>query len=238
MDSALFLECLRHQRAIAVLRAPRFELGLRMAEAVAAGVVRLIEITWNSDQPDQLVERLRHTLPHCWIGVGTVLSRSDLQAAIAAGAEFGFSPYTDPDLVAWAADRRWPLVPGALTPSEIGTAWRAGAPAVKVFPVWAMGGPSYLRSLKAPLGHIPLVPTGGLAIDHVDAMLQAGATAVGLSTGLCPVEAIAQQDWGTLTQRAQRLVHLCQTAPVGARSPHPDPEASSPFGPNECVGGC
>ncbi|MEB3290612.1 MAG: bifunctional 4-hydroxy-2-oxoglutarate aldolase/2-dehydro-3-deoxy-phosphogluconate aldolase [Leptolyngbya sp.] len=213
MDSALFLDCLRHQRLIAVLRAPRLEVGLRMAEAVAAGGVRLIEITWNSDQPEQLVDRLRQTLPHCSIGVGTVLSKAELQAAIAAGAEFGFSPYTDLELVDWAANRRWPFVPGALTPSEIGMAWRAGAPAVKVFPVWAMGGPSYLRHLTAPLGHIPLVPTGGLAIDQVGAMLQAGATAVGLSTGLFPSEAIAQQDWTAITQRAQQAVHRCQTAP-------------------------
>lgn len=210
MDSVTFLEILQQQRAIAVLRAPRFDLGLRMAEAVAAGGVRLIEITWNSDQPEKLVDHLRHALPHCWIGVGTVLSMADLQAAMAAGAEFGFSPYTDPDVLQWAADRRWPLVPGALTPSEIGAAWRAGAPAVKVFPVWAMGGPSYLQSLKAPLGHIPLIPTGGLTVDHAKAMLQAGATAVGLSTGLFPADAIAQEDWDTMTDLARQLVKTCQ----------------------------
>ncbi len=212
MDSATFLEILQQQRAIAVLRAPRLDLGLHMAKAVAVGGVRLIEVTWNSDQPDRLVAHLRDTLPHCWIGVGTVLSMADLQAAMAAGAEFGFSPYTDPDLLRWAADRRWPLVPGALTPSEIGAAWRAGAPAVKVFPVGAMGGPSYLRSLQAPLGHIPLIPTGGLAIDQVEALLKAGATAVGLSTGLFPADALAQEDWGRITDRARQLVRICQTA--------------------------
>ncbi|MFH7242110.1 MAG: bifunctional 4-hydroxy-2-oxoglutarate aldolase/2-dehydro-3-deoxy-phosphogluconate aldolase [Spirulina sp.] len=210
MDSATFLEILQQQRAIAVLRAPQLDLGLRMAEAVAAGGVRLIEITWNSDQPEKLVAHLRHALPHCWIGVGTVLSMADFQAAMAAGAEFGFSPYTDPDLLQWAADRRWPLVPGALTPSEIGAAWRAGAPAVKVFPVGAMGGPSYLRSLQAPLGHIPLIPTGGLAIDQVDTLLKAGATAVGLSTGLFPADALAQEDWGKITDLARQLVRICQ----------------------------
>lgn len=213
MDSATFLEILQQQRAIAVLRAPRFDVGLRMAEAVAAGGVRLIEITWNSDQPAQLVTHLRHGLPHCWIGVGTVLSMADVQAARAAGAEFGFSPYTDPDILRWAADRQWPLVPGALTPSEIGAAWRAGAPAVKVFPVWAMGGPSYLRSLQAPLGHIPLVPTGGLALDQVDVLLKAGATAVGLSTGLFPTDALARKDWGTITHLARQLVGICQAIP-------------------------
>lgn len=212
MDSSVFLETLQQQRAIAVLRAHRVDLGLRMAEAVAAGGVRLIEITWNSDQPDTLVDHLRHALPHCWIGVGTVLSVADGQAAMAAGAEFGFSPHTDPDLLRWAVDRQWPLVPGALTPSEIAAAWRAGAPAVKVFPVWAMGGPSYLRSLQAPLGQIPLVPTGGLTVDRAEAMLQAGATAVGLSTGLFPPEAVAQGNWDTITDLAQRLVNICQAA--------------------------
>lgn len=210
MESAKFLETLRQQRAIAVLRAPQMSLGVGMAQAVAAGGVRLIEITWNSDRPAQLVDHLRQALPHCCIGVGTVRSMADLKAAVAAGADFGFSPYTDPDLLHWAKEHQWPLVPGALTPSEIGAAWRAGATAVKVFPVWALGGPSYLRSLSAPLGHIPLVPTGGLTVDQVSAMLQAGATAVGLSTGLFPAAAVAQRDWGTITHLAQRLITACQ----------------------------
>jgi 2-dehydro-3-deoxyphosphogluconate aldolase/(4S)-4-hydroxy-2-oxoglutarate aldolase len=212
MDPAKFLETLRQQRAIAILRAPHMHLGVGMAQAAAAGGVRLIEVTWNSDRPAQLVDHLRQALPHCWIGVGTVRSMADLKAAVAAGADFGFSPYTDPDLLRWATDQQWPLVPGALTPSEIGAAWRAGAPAVKVFPVGALGGPSYLRSLSAPLGHIPLVPTGGLTVDQASMMLQAGATAVGLSTGLFPMTAVAQQDWDTITRLAQHLMAVCREA--------------------------
>lgn len=202
-----FLAQLQRHRAIAVIRASDLDLGLHMAQAAAAGGMHLLEITWTSDRPAELVTHLRHTLPHGCIGAGTLLSVADMKQAIAAGAEFGFSPYTDPTLLAWAKAHGFPLVPGALTPSEIAAAWRAGAPAVKVFPITAMGGPSYLASLRTPLGHIPLVPTGGVTLDNAAPLLQAGATAVGLSTGLFAPHWIQAQNWLAITQAAQTLVN-------------------------------
>lgn len=205
-----FLAQLQHHRILAVIRAPRFQTGLRMAQAAATGGLGLIEITWTSHHPADLVAELRHTLPRCCIGAGTLLSLADLEAAAAAGAEFGFSPYTDPAMLRWAIAHGFPLVPGALTPTEIAAAWQAGAPAVKVFPITAVGGPSYLRHLRAPLGHIPLVPTGGVTPDNAAPLLQAGATAVALSTGLFSPPWVDMENWLAITQTAQTLVDIAQ----------------------------
>ena len=207
MDRDSFLALLQQHRAIAVIRAPEVNLGLRMATAVEAGGFRLIEITWNSANPGDLVDKLRHQLPHCTIGVGTALSSAHLQAAASAGAQFCFCPHTDPALIHLAQDLHIPIVPGALTPNEIVAAWEAGATAVKVFPINAMGGASYIRNLQGPLAHIPLVPTGGVTAENAVEMVRAGAIAVGLSTSLFPNHAIAQGDWAIITALAGRVIH-------------------------------
>ena len=99
-----------------------------------------------------------------------------------------------------------PIVPGALSPSEIVCAWQAGASCVKVFPVQAVGGERYIRSLQGPLGDIPLIPTGGVTLDNAVDFLAAGAIAVGLSSHLFPAEAIQTGNWQTVTQRTQQLM--------------------------------
>lgn len=213
MDRDSFLALLRQHRAIAVIRAPEVNLGLRMAAAAEAGGIRLIEITWNSADPGDLVGKLRHQMPHCTIGIGTALCPPHLQAAASAGAQFCFCPHADLALIRLAQDLHIPIVPGALTPNEIVAAWQAGATAVKVFPVSAVGGASYIRSLQGPLAHIPLVPTGGVTVENAAEMVRAGAIAVGLSTGLFPNAAVFDRNWATITTLAARLVeHLPSTA--------------------------
>ncbi|MBW4484726.1 MAG: bifunctional 4-hydroxy-2-oxoglutarate aldolase/2-dehydro-3-deoxy-phosphogluconate aldolase [Tildeniella torsiva UHER 1998/13D] len=206
MDKDTFLSLLRQHRAIAVIRAPDLNRGLAMAEAAAAGGIHLIEITWNSFHPGDLVSKLRHRLPHCTIGIGTALSKADLKAAASAGAQFCFCPHTDLTITGLAQEMEIPIVPGALTPNEVVTAWHARATAVKVFPVNAVGGASYIRSLQGPLPHIPLIPTGGITVENAGDMLKAGAIAVGLSTSLFPKTAVAEQNWATITTLAAQLV--------------------------------
>lgn len=211
MANALsFLALLQQYRAIAVLRCQNLDQALPLALALAAGGLRFMEVTWNSPCPGQLLTQLRQSLPHCQIGVGTLLSIADLEAATAAGAAFAFSPHTDQAMVTWAVNHGLPFVPGALTPSEIVTAWQAGATAVKVFPITAVGGAAYLRSLRGPLDNIPLVPTGGVSLENAPQLVEAGAMAVGLSTALCPSQAIARGDWDLITTRAQALVESLQ----------------------------
>lgn len=206
MTDRNWLQLIQAERAIAVIRAPELALGYQMAQAVAAGGVRLIEITWNSAAAATLIEKLRADLPDCIIGTGTLLNQGQVQAAIAAGAEFLFTPHTDPALIQMAVEAAVPMIPGALSPSEIVLGWQAGASSIKVFPVGAMGGPAYIASLQGPLGSIPLIPTGGVTVENAHQFIQAGAVGVGLAGDLFPKQAIATQNWSAIAQRAQFLL--------------------------------
>jgi 2-dehydro-3-deoxyphosphogluconate aldolase/(4S)-4-hydroxy-2-oxoglutarate aldolase len=176
-----------------------------MAQAVAAGGMLLIEITWNSDRAPDLIGQLRKELPHCRIGTGTLLNLEQLRQAIDAGAQFLFTPHVDPALIAAAVTADVPIVPGALSPTEIVTAWSSGASCVKVFPIQAVGGANYIKALQGPLGHIPLIPTGGVTLENAKDFLMAGAIAVGLSGELFPKSLIAAEDWKAIAQRAKTL---------------------------------
>ena len=206
MSNLSWLSRVQQQRAIAVIRVAQYDLGIHLAKAAAEGGMELIEITWNSDRPAQLVQHLREHLPHCVIGAGTLLTRTDLEKAIAAGAQFLFTPHVNVDLIRAAVAQQIPIVPGALSPTEIVTAWQAGATCVKVFPIQSVGGADYIRHICAPLGNIPLIPTGGVTLENARTFLEAGAIAVGVSGQLFPKEAIAQGDWQAVTQRVKQLV--------------------------------
>lgn len=209
---------LQQYRAIAVIRAPQFEVGYHMAKAAAAGGIRLLEITWNSDRAADLIYALRLELLHCTIGTGTVLNQTQLQDAIAAGAQFLFTPHVAPSLIECAIAKAVPMIPGALSPTEILSAWQAGASSVKVFPVQAVGGAAYIQSLQGPLGQIPLIPTGGVTLENASAFLAAGAVAVGLSGNLFPKRAIVTENWGMITQQAATLIARLETQNYGRES--------------------
>lgn len=137
------------------------------------------------------------------IGAGTVLTAEQARECIEAGAKFLVAPSTVPEVVEVAAAAGVPCLPGALTPSEIVAAWLSGAAAVKLFPA-ALGGPQYLRDIRAPLPNIPIVPTGGIPIDDVPAYLSAGAIAVGLGSPLFG-DSLADGDLAELAERAKKL---------------------------------
>jgi 2-dehydro-3-deoxyphosphogluconate aldolase / (4S)-4-hydroxy-2-oxoglutarate aldolase len=206
MSNQVWLSQLKIHRAIAVIRAPKMVWGEKMAVAVVSGGMRLIEITWNSDRAPVLISQLRAQLPDCLIGTGTLFNVQELEEAIACGAQFLFSPHTDPQMIQAAVAKNIPIIPGALTPTEIITAWNHGASSVKVFPVQSLGGTSYIKSLQAPLGHIPLIPTGGVTLENAKDFLQVGAVAVGLSGQLFPQESVLQGDWQKITQQAITLM--------------------------------
>ena len=206
MNTQSWLAVVGQQRVVAVVRSSQFEQGIQMAKAVAAGGIRLIEVTWNSDRAPDVIAQLRQELPDCWIGAGTLLTVAQQQQAIAAGAQFLFTPHIDIGMIKTAAEQEIPLVAGALSPTEIVQAWQAGAASVKVFPIGIMGGVAYIQALRAPLGNIPLIPTGGITIDNTPAFLQAGAIAVGLSSDLFPQAALLQGNWDAIALRTQALV--------------------------------
>lgn len=205
MSNQSWLTLLQQHRFIAVIRSPWLSIGHQMAHTVALAGLSLIEITWNSDRAPELIGRLRTELPHCIIGTGTVLTLEQLYEAIEAGAQFLFTPHVNSTLIAAAVKAGIPIVPGALTPTEIVTAWEAGASCVKVFPIQAVGGASYIRALQGPLGHIPLIPTGGVTLENARELIIAGAIAAGLSGELFPKTLVTAQDWKAIAQRARTL---------------------------------
>jgi 2-dehydro-3-deoxyphosphogluconate aldolase/(4S)-4-hydroxy-2-oxoglutarate aldolase len=202
-----WLTQLQKHRAIAVIRYPQLELGSQMAKAVSSGGMQLIEITWNSDQPAELVRQLRSELPSATIGAGTILDLNQLREAIASGAQFLFCPHVDSALIQAAVEAGVPIIPGALSPTEIVTAWQAGASCIKVFPVQSVGGVNYIKNLQDPLGQIPLIPTSGVTKENAGGFLEAGAIAVGLSSQLFPQQLVAARDWEGIAERAKSFYH-------------------------------
>ncbi|MCC5642148.1 bifunctional 4-hydroxy-2-oxoglutarate aldolase/2-dehydro-3-deoxy-phosphogluconate aldolase [Nostoc sp. CHAB 5824] len=206
MPNQIWLSQLQKHRAIAVIRAPKIEVGQQMAMAVASGGMQLIEITWNSSRAGELITRLRSELPACTIGTGTLFNVQQLQEAIASGAQFLFTPHVDLAMIQAAQKEDVPIIPGALTPTEIVTAWSQGASCVKVFPVQAVGGVDYIKSLQGPLGQIPLIPTGGVTLENAKEFLQAGAIAVGLSGELFPKKLVTEGNWSAIASGAKKLI--------------------------------
>jgi 2-dehydro-3-deoxyphosphogluconate aldolase / (4S)-4-hydroxy-2-oxoglutarate aldolase len=172
------------QRVVAILRGLPAEALLTVVDALSAAGIATIEVTLDRPDAIEAIAALSDRFAgRATLGAGTVLDRSQARAAVAAGATFLVAPHTDPEVVGWAAGEGVPAIPGCLTATEIVTAWQAGASAAKLFPAEPLG-PGYLRALRAPLPHIPIVPTGGIDARNASSYLAAGATAVGLGGSL------------------------------------------------------
>jgi 2-dehydro-3-deoxyphosphogluconate aldolase / (4S)-4-hydroxy-2-oxoglutarate aldolase len=211
MNHQSWLTLLKKHRAIAVIRSSEQEVAWQMAKSVAAGGIQFIEITWNTHKAAELISQLRSELPDFTIGTGTLLHLEQLQQAIDCGAQFLFTPHTDVGMIQAAVDARVPIVPGAFSPTEIMTAWQAGATCVKVFPIAGLGGAAYLKSLQGPLGNIPLIPTGGVTLENAKVFIDAGAIAVGLAGDLFPKHLVQNRDWRAIVEIAKTLTQNLTT---------------------------
>ncbi|PZO42287.1 MAG: ketohydroxyglutarate aldolase [Phormidesmis priestleyi] len=206
---SLWLKLLGRYPAIAIIRAQTVKTGVSMAKAAAAGGFCLIEVAWNHNaDPAEMMAEIRAAVPDCVVGVGTILSEADLLESIAAQAQFCFTPHTDGGLIDLARSHQIPMIAGAMTPTEIVTAWQAGAASVKVFPISSLGNGAYIRSILGPLKSIPLVPTGGVSCESAPELIKAGAVAVGLSTALFPPDEVAKADWVAIEARSRYLLTL------------------------------
>jgi 2-dehydro-3-deoxyphosphogluconate aldolase/(4S)-4-hydroxy-2-oxoglutarate aldolase len=146
------------------------------------------------------------------VGAGTVLDPETATDCLNAGAQFIVSPALNLDTIALCKSKHVPVMPGALTPTEVITAWNAGADLVKVFPCGSVGGPSYVRNLKAPLPQIKLIPTGGVSIKTAGDFIKAGASALGVGTDLVDVKAIRAGEAHVVTERAKQFLNIIREA--------------------------
>ena len=205
-DRAPLLRRALNSRVVAIVRLKGAAPLIDVAQALVDGGIRSLEVTLTTPGALEAIAACRARFGDgVVVGAGTVLDGAQARRCLDAGAQFLVSPGFDPEVVAAARAGGALAMPGAMTPTEIVAAWRAGADIVKVFPARAFG-PQYISDLLAPLPDIPLMPTGGVDKTNVAAYLRAGAVAVAASGSLMDAAAIGRGDWATLTRRARALV--------------------------------
>lgn len=210
------LDPLREAGVVAVLRAPSALAAVHAVEALVAGGITGIEITYSTPDAAEAISELdRRFGTSICLGAGTVLSEQQARESVDAGARFLVSPGTDAALTAAMINTGATVLAGALTPSEVMATRRCGAHAVKLFPA-SLGGPGYLRSLRGPFPDVPFVPTGGVNPDNLVEWFTAGAIAVGAGGELCPAAAMASARWEEITAHAGNFAAALRRA-LGVR---------------------
>ena len=195
-----------------VLRANSVDEAMALAAAIEAGGVTALEVTMTVPGALEVIRQLvRETNGRILIGAGTVLDPETARACMLAGAEFIVSPSLNLKTIEICRRYSVPVMPGALTPTEVVTAWEAGADVVKVFPCSALGGASYLKALKGPLPQIELIPTGGVSLATAAEFLTAGAFAVGVGSDLVNLKAIADGKPELITLAAREYITIIRS---------------------------
>jgi len=200
------LQRIRALGVVPVVRAQSGQEALQLVDALRQGGIDVIELTMTVPDAVEIIRELTRAQPNAVIGAGTVLDSETARACILAGAKFVVSPATDEPTIALCRTYGVPMMAGALTPTEVVRAWRAGSDMVKVFPCGAVGGASYLKALKAPLPQVELVPTGGVSLETAAEFIAAGASALGAGADLADVKKLRAGEPGYITDRARRYL--------------------------------
>ena len=208
-DKSEVIQTIKDIGVIPVVRATSADEAMRAIDAIREGGISILEITMTVPGAVALIEQVSKRYGDvATVGAGTVLDPETATACISAGARFVVSPALNLDTIACCRRHDVAVMPGALTPTEVVQAWNAGADFVKVFPAGAVGGPSYLKALKAPLPHIELVPTGGVSLKTAADFIKAGAAALGVGADLVDIKAQAS----IITERAKQFVEIVRQA--------------------------
>ncbi len=197
---------------IPVIRASSKEEALAVIEAIAAGGITTIEVTLTVPNAIELIAQLTSERDDLLIGAGSVLDAENARDCINAGARFIVSPATNFDTILYCNEKEIVVMPGALTPTEILNAWDGGADFVKVFPAGSMGGAIYLKSIKAPLPHVRLIPTGGVSQATAADFIRAGAEAIGVGSDLVDLDAIRDGRADDITNAAKKYLEIVAEA--------------------------
>jgi 2-dehydro-3-deoxyphosphogluconate aldolase / (4S)-4-hydroxy-2-oxoglutarate aldolase len=209
MRRAVDLEKLcRRVGVVPVVTVASAEQSVPLAEALLAGGLPCIEITFRSDAAAEAIELVRRLVPAATVGAGTTLPPAQADAAIGAGAAFLVGPGFNPTVVDHVLDRGVQMMPGIATPSELEQAMARGLRLVKVFPAGPLGGPAYLRALSGPYRAISFVPTGGVSPDNLADYLALPSVAAAGGTWLAKAEVVAAAQWGVIEQLAAEAVAI------------------------------
>lgn len=197
---------------IGILRGVDSAFFRSVMDASFASGLQAIEITMNTEHALKTVSENRSSIaPGKLLGVGTIRNLNEAKKAVDAGAMFLVTPNTDTEVIKYARSRSVPVISGALTPTEVYTAWSAGAEMIKVFPCRTFG-PQYIRELLGPYDQVPLVAVGGVNIDNVNEYFEAGARAVGVSSSLFGSNALKEKDIDEIAQNVKIFLNLCPDA--------------------------
>ncbi len=215
MEKAQVLERIRSTGLIPVIRARSADEASQAVDAIQAGGVGVLEITMTVPGAVELIREVARRATDALVGAGTVLDPETATSCIEAGARFVVSPALNLATIATCREAGIAIIPGALSPTEVVTAWNAGADLVKVFPAGAVGGPSYIKALKAPLPQIDLVPTGGVNLKTAGDFIRAGAAALGVGGDLVDLAALRRGEASVLSERARQFVQIVRDARQG-----------------------
>ena len=205
MNQAAILQKLSDEKVIALIRADNPSGLLDCARALAEGGLTSIELTMTTPGAIRLLEKATAEMPDFLFGLGTVLDAETARAGILAGARFIVTPALRPEVITVCKRYSVPVFSGALTPTEVVNAWECGADAAKIFPAEFFG-PSYIKSLKAPLPQVEFVPTGGVTSDNVGDFIKAGAFATAAGSSLVEAKAFKEKNWAAVTAKARAFV--------------------------------
>lgn len=210
-DKASVRERILEIGIVPVVRAASAEQALAAARAVTEAGIPIVEVTMTVPGAIEVIAELARSMGgQVLIGAGTVLNAAIASECLAAGAEFLVSPGFKAETVALANREGVLVMAGALTPTEVITAWEAGSDFVKVFPCGSVGGPAYIKALKAALPQIPMIPTGGVNLNTAAQFLEAGAAALGVGGELISAAALQSGDHGAITEAARKFLAIAR----------------------------
>ncbi len=212
MDKTTILARIKEIGLLAVIRGPSAELTVKMVQALVAGGVTGIEVTYSTpNAPWVVAELAKQYGDQILLGMGTLTHPAQAKEAKAAGANFLVSPICEPGLVASMVASGLAVMAGALTPTEVFQAYSLGADVVKIFP-GSLGGPAYMKALRGPFPDIPMMPTGGVKADNLKEWFKAGAVAVGAGSELCPKDLALAGKFAEISQRASEFAAAVRLA--------------------------
>lgn len=210
MSKVDHLNVLRERKVVAIMRAKSSDELIDAAEAICAGGISVIEVTMTTPNALNVIEKARAKFKNdVLFGAGSVLDGETARAAILAGAQFIVCPTLKLETINVCKRYGIPVMPGAYTPTEVLTAWEHGADMVKVFPT-SVGGPAYIKAIKAPLPQVRLAAVGGVNLNNTADFFRAGCDAVGVGGELVSQDLLDKRDFNTLTERARNFLKAAQ----------------------------
>ncbi|MDQ6786200.1 MAG: bifunctional 4-hydroxy-2-oxoglutarate aldolase/2-dehydro-3-deoxy-phosphogluconate aldolase [Acidobacteriota bacterium] len=208
MKKAKVLETIKREKLVPVVRTNSTEDARKAIQVLSKCGIKIFEITMTVPNAVELIAELNKSNTEILLGAGTVLDKNQAEKCIEAGAKFVVSPVFDTETVKFCREKKVAVMPGAITPTEVLTAWNAGADCVKVFPCDVMGGAKYLKTLKTLFPHVEMMPTGGVSLETIADFFKAGAIAVGVGADLVDTKAIREGNLEVIGDKARKYLEI------------------------------